>query len=146
MHPFIHIAVFALLLVRPAFAVVVLHGENDYWRCVVSDAEQKHWAAQSAYRRTAINKAYDACKKMSDKPSSCKAAVENCEAFINGLTTRPMWQCMALDFYANPFTSNIYKRKYDAALAAQAYCKDNSDYPDSCYINLITCENLNKRI
>lgn len=146
MHRFTYRLILGLMVTQPLFAAVVLHGENDYWKCVVSDAEHKQYAAQSAYKRTALNKAYDDCKKTSQHPASCKAAIENCEAFIDGLTTRPMWQCVALDFYANPFVSNIYRHKYDAAFAAQAYCRDNSEYPDSCYINLITCGNLNKRI
>jgi len=134
-----------ILFAPPLFAAKVLEGVNDYWKCVVYDSKQTQWAATSTYRLSAINKAYEACKKQSAVPSSCKAAKENCEAYINGMTTRPMWQCMALDFEANPFFSNIYRKKYDAALAARAYCKENSELPDSCYINLITCENLNDR-
>lgn len=117
----------------------------DYWRCAVIDNSTTQWTAQNSYRLTAINRAYDACKKQSQEPGSCKASKEGCEAYVNGFMVSPIWQCTGLDFDANVFQSNVYRKKYDAALAAKAYCRDNSDYPDSCYVRLIGCENLNKR-
>ncbi len=136
------------LLILPAVsasAARVMDGQENYWRCVVYDSSSKHWTVQDSYQRSALNKAYTACKKQSQNPASCKAARENCDAYIDGLTTSPMWRCMALDFFANPFYSHVYKRKTDAALAARSYCEHNSQHPESCYIHLFTCSNLNSR-
>ncbi len=138
---------FLCLFIAPQlFAAKVLDEANSYWLCAVYDRTEKNWSARSNYRLTAINKAYEACKKESEQPASCKAAKEHCEAYVGGLPTSPLWQCTALDFYANPYVSIVYKKKYDAALASRAFCEDNSDYPESCYINLIACENLNERM
>lgn len=133
-----------LLSSMPLFAAGTMPS-GQYWQCAVSDGDHKEWMANSSYQLTAINKAYDACKKESQNPESCKASKEACDAYLDGYMVSPIWQCTALDFYANAFKSNVYKKKYDAALAAQAYCQDNSDSPDSCYVRLFGCENLNKR-
>ncbi len=37
----------------------------------------------------------------------------------------------------------VYTVREDAALAAQTSCKRESSIPETCYINLITCVNLN---
>lgn len=118
---------------------------SNYWYCSASDAEDKEWTVTSGYELAAINKAFDACKKESRMPATCKVAKENCEVFVNGLSTRPMWRCTALDQTAQPWRSNVYSQRDDAALAAKAYCQDESSLPDTCYINLITCRNLNSR-
>ncbi len=59
------------------------------------------------------------------------------------MSTTPMWICTALDFTAEPWQSNLYPHRDDAALAAKDYCKQNSNVPDTCYINMVTCRNLN---
>lgn len=115
---------------------------SDYWQCTSSDGEDKQWVVNSSYERQAINKAFDACKKESRLPESCKTAHAACEAFVNGLSTRPLWQCTALDRFAKPWISNHYRHRDDAAIAAKAYCEEKSRAPDSCYINLLTCRNL----
>lgn len=131
----------AIFFTSPSMAAEIALG--NYWRCTAQDAENKEWLAISNYEISAINKAFDDCKKQSKTPSSCKTAKEACEAFINGISTRPMWRCVALDQKAKTWPSNIYIHRDDAALAAKAYCQQNSVYPDTCYINLITCKNLN---
>ena len=118
---------------------------SDYWRCTAFDAENKKWTVISGYELAATNKAFDACKKQSNVPSSCKTSRETCEAFIRGMSTRPMWRCTALDHMAEAWRSNGYRHRDDAALAAKAYCREGSSYPDTCYINMITCRNLNSR-
>ncbi|CDZ78409.1 hypothetical protein BN59_02719 [Legionella massiliensis] len=118
---------------------------GNFWRCSTSDAEQKEWTVDSSYEISAINKSYDDCKKLSNVPTSCKSSKEACEMFLNGLTTRPMWRCTALDQMAKVWASNIYKHRDDAAIAAKAFCQQGSSFPDTCYINLMTCKNLNSR-
>lgn len=132
------------------FHSIVLFADNpelagDYWQCLVQDAAGKEWSELSSYKLAAINRALDNCKKQSAFPETCKSSQANCEAFIDGHSTRPMWRCMALDFMGNPWYSNLYRQSDDAALAAKAYCRDNSESPDSCYINFITCANMNAR-
>lgn len=55
-----------------------------------------------------------------------------------------MWRCTAIDITAQPWESNFYSNRDDAALAAQAYCKENSTLPATCYINMVTCANKMK--
>lgn len=120
-----------------------LHAEgSDFWQCSSSDGEDKQWVVNSDYKRQALNKAFDACKKESRIPETCKTTQAACEAFINGVSTRPLWQCTALDRFAKRWISNAYQHRDDAAIAAKAYCEEQSRAPDSCYINLLTCRNL----
>lgn len=118
---------------------------GNFWRCTTYDAENKQWAVNSSYEITAINKSYDECKKESNIPTSCKTAKEACEMFLNGVTTHPMWRCTALDQMAKLWPSNIHTHRDDAAIAAKAYCEQGSAFPDTCYINLMTCKNFNSR-
>lgn len=120
-------------------------GNNDknFWRCKAIDSSQTSWSAESSFERAAINKAYHACKKQSRYPKSCKTAREYCDAYVNGINTTPMWRCTALDQMAKAWLSAIYRKRDDAAIGAREYCKSKSSMPDSCYINLLTCRNLN---
>ncbi|WP_133127790.1 hypothetical protein [Legionella nagasakiensis] len=122
---------------------VILKGDDSYWQCSAYDQENNQWIAKSPYERTAINKAYDACKKQSRAPKTCKTAKESCDAIVKGRNIRPMWRCTALDSMAKAWMSDIYRHRDDAALGAKAYCQQRSTVPASCYINLLTCKNLN---
>lgn len=114
-----------------------------YWQCSVYDGAGKQWMVQSSYQLAAINRAFDACKKQSQHPATCKSSKEDCDAFVNGRSTRPLWQCTALDHTGTPWPSNLYPQRDDAALAAKAFCQHNNGSPDTCYVNLITCKNIN---
>lgn len=119
--------------------------EQD-WRCTAHDRENLHWLAQSGWERSSRNMALDLCKKNSKYPGSCIAETDNCELFVNGLTTRPMWRCLALDIMAKPWpSSEISQHRDHAALSAKAHCERKSGYPDTCYVNLMTCKNINER-
>jgi hypothetical protein len=120
-----------------------LSDKSDYWQCTTMDSEDQQWVATNTYKRAAANIAYSSCKKQSRTPTTCKASKEACEHIINGLTDKPLWQCTALDQLAKPWSSDIYTQRYDAALAAKAYCQENSTVPGTCYINLLTCVNKN---
>lgn len=125
------------LLLQPVIA--------DTIQCTAYDAENKQWVVSSNYQLTSINRAFDICKKQSKVPASCKISKEDCEVFIDGMSTRPMWRCMALDQAAVSWFSNIYTHRDDAALAAKAYCRERSTLPETCYIHIFTCRNLNAR-
>jgi len=116
---------------------------GNYWQCSTIDSENKSWTEQGAYELTATNRAFAKCKKESNYPTTCKTSKNNCEQYINGITTRPMWQCIALDQNAKRWPSNYYYQRDDAAIAAKAYCQDKSSLPETCYVNLITCRNMN---
>lgn len=118
---------------------------GNFWRCSANDAEHREWIFDSSYEISAINRSFEECKKQSNIPASCKSSKESCEMFLNGLTTRPMWRCTALDQMAKVWLSNIYKQRDDAAIAAKTFCQQGSSFPDTCYINLMTCKNLNGR-
>jgi hypothetical protein len=128
-----------------SFWTYALYASPDHWKCSVTDMANKTWTVDHQYQRSAINMALDACKKQSTTPGSCKAAKEACELFINGKSNRASWQCTALDQAAKPWVSNTYSQRADAAIAAKDYCKENSSAPGSCYVNLVTCKNLNGR-
>lgn len=134
-----------LLLCQPILANTSNVSVN-YWQCTTMDAESKTWLAEGHYQLTAINHAFAKCKKESAYPTTCKTSKNNCEHFINGQSTKPMWRCVALDSAANIWPSNLYTVRDDAALAGLAYCKDNSNIPASCYMNMITCRNLNAKL
>jgi hypothetical protein len=121
-----------------------LTGNNSYWQCTTEDKTNKQWTAKSGYQKMALNLSYDACKKQSQYPDSCKASNNNCEGFYLGMSTKPLWRCTALDRTAIPWQSNFYSQRDDAALAAQAFCKNKSTVPETCYVNMVTCRNLNE--
>ena len=127
------------------FSPFLMADDLNYWQCTAHDAQNKQWTVSNSYQLTAINKAFDACKKASQIPGSCKSSREDCDFFLHGVSTRPMWQCPALDAEAKVWRSNIYIHADDAALAAKAYCHSKSDLPDTCYTYLFMCRNLNSR-
>jgi hypothetical protein len=126
--------------------IVIKSVSDNYWQCTSSDKEHNQWLAKSQFELSATNRAMEACKKQSQYPQSCKAPKESCDAIINGYSTRPMWQCTALDVMAKPWRSSFYVQRDDAALGAKNYCRQKSSLPDTCYINLLTCNNLNERM
>lgn len=114
----------------------------DTWQCTASDAQEKQWVIHSTYERQATNEAYALCKKESQVPHTCRVAHEACEPFVNGVSIKPLWKCTALDRLSKPWVSIAYANRDDAAIAAKAYCQEQSQAPDSCYINLLTCKNI----
>ena len=134
-----------VLLLSGLSTLAIADNTENNWECRVQDSTQTQWVGKGTYERSATNKALAACKKESKSPETCKAAKENCEVFVNGKSTRPMWRCTALDQFAKVWRSSIYPHRDDAALGAKAYCQENSGMPDSCYINLMMCKNLNER-
>lgn len=118
---------------------------SQYWECSAHDEYYKEWKIQSTHQQMAINQVLDVCKKQSRAPTSCKVAKEFCDSFINGKSSHPMWKCTALDDHAKKWPSNIYTKRDDAAIAALDYCKEQSAFAESCYINLLTCRNLNDK-
>lgn len=130
--------------ITPTFAAE-LAPDSNFWRCSAYDAENLEWVIESGYKLTAINKAFDDCKKQSKFPKSCKVAKDTCELFVNGITTRPMFQCTALDRLARRWLSSIYYHPDEAAFAAKAHCQQNSSLPETCYVYMLTCRNLNPR-
>lgn len=115
----------------------------NYWKCTTQDQEKKQWASTNNYKKIALNVAVDKCKKESRAPSTCTLSKTTCVQFHNGVNTTPLWECTALDDNAEPWVNNPNPQKEDAALAAKSYCQENSKLPDTCYINLITCININ---
>ncbi|STX51370.1 Uncharacterised protein [Legionella busanensis] len=115
------------------------------WHCTAEDGANRQWLAISSYQRAAINKAIDVCKNESQYPETCKISKSNCELYVNGVSTTPAWQCTALDQMAQVWRSNSYANRDDAAIAAREYCQQRSGFPDTCYVNLLTCKNINLR-
>lgn len=135
---------FVILLSIPisSFAVTI-DPNGNYWQCKSNDATDTYWESKNIYQKIALNFSFAKCKKNSKVPATCKTSVANCARFVAGVNVMPMWECTAFDKEAFAWTSNQYPHREDAALAAQAYCKQKSPIPETCYINLITC--LNKQ-
>lgn len=133
---YLHSTLFFLLI----FISSPIWAAADYWQCAAHDDEKKQWLAISAYQRVATHKAFEACKKESRIPASCKTTNESCEPPENVDNNKQGWQCTALDLAAKAWASKVHSSKDDAALDAKAYCQEHSSTPDSCYINLLTCQ------
>lgn len=134
-----------VLLCLPCSGFSASENENStYWQCITQDKANKQWTARNSYQKVALNIAFSMCKKESEFPTSCKASKSNCEGFYMGMSTKPLWRCTAMDQTAAPWNSNFYSQRDDAALAAKAYCRENSSVPDTCYINMVTCKNFNE--
>ena len=116
---------------------------TNYWQCSSMDANSRIWTQQSQYELTASSRAYESCKKESALPKTCKITKNDCEQFIDGITTRPMWRCVALDQRAKRWPSQYYINADEAAVAAKNACQQQSKAPSTCYVNLITCRNVN---
>ena len=125
-------------------SAMVMSGAQSQWLCNAYDDQNKQWMASNTYKQVAINKAYDACKKESRDPESCKAANEYCEALIKGKAVHPQWRCSALDHQSNVWVGDVYTNRHDAAAGAHEYCVARTSTPDSCYVNLLTCNYLNE--
>jgi hypothetical protein len=122
---------------------VFSNSTGSYWQCTTHDNTNKTWVAINNYQKMALNIAFDVCKKESQFPKTCKTSNRDCEGFINGVSTKPYWHCTALDQTAAPWQSDYYSDRDDAALGAKAFCKNYSSVPDTCYVNFITCININ---
>ena len=137
--------VYLLLFLLPTTGITApLPETGSFWQCTIQDKAHKTWSAKSPYQKVAIILAFENCKKESADPKSCATSATNCEGFYLGMSTNPMWQCTALDLTAAFWTSNFYTNREDAALAAKDFCKQKSTVPESCYINLVTCRNMNE--
>ena len=142
--PYIALMACFMLLCQPLWADESKVPTGSYWQCRAQDAANQEWVSEADYQLMATNQAYAACKKASAYPKTCKTSKNACEAFINGHTTRPMWRCIALDRLSKRWSSNIYSNPDDAALAAKAYCQDKSQVPETCYVHVFTCRNINE--
>lgn len=127
---------FLMLLPLNAFS------SGNFWQCTARDVANNEWKGDSEYKLSAINKSFDACKKASEAPQTCKTSQQDCEPMVNGVSTRPLWHCTAYDQMAAAWESNLYQQRDDAAIAAKAYCEQSSGFPDTCFINLMTCNSV----
>lgn len=127
------------LLLIPCFQQAhALRGANSFWQCASYDQSGKQWIAKNSFQRVALNKAFELCKRNSQEPGSCEVAQEFCEASINGHQT-PKWQCSAFDKMAHVWKSDLYRYRNDAAIGAKLLCQNQSAFPGSCYVRLMTC-------
>jgi hypothetical protein len=131
----------SLLSIIILFVVQISFATQSVWQCTSQDKMNQSWSVQNNFQKVAFNLALTRCKKESQLPLTCSRKKTNCTRTYEGSDSNPMWECTALDDAANPWRSNPYLSRDDAALAAQAYCKEKSRLPDTCFINLITCKN-----
>lgn len=134
-----------LFIFTPLIGFTMPSNDTTYWVCKTMDNNNLEWIVKNKYKKIATNLAFDACKKQSKNPKSCKTSANDCEGFQNGFSTKPLWQCSALDKGTGLWKSNYYAHRDDAAIAAKDYCKTQSTIPETCYVNLIGCINANTR-
>lgn len=130
-----------LLLTNLAFAA---NNNSSYWQCTTRDEHNWVWTAKSNFKKTSTNLAYAACKKHSQSPKTCNTTADNCDYINKGLSTRPLWRCTAVDLTAMSWKSAYYRQRLDAAMGAQQFCHHKSSVPSTCYVNTVTCSNLNE--
>ena len=124
---------------------LLLANSENTWSCTAKDIDKKTWSVTHMYQKPAMTIALSACKKQSRMPTSCKLKESDCELLVNGISTKPIWQCEALDETGVPFEGKLNPDRDTAALSAKANCKENSSVPDSCYIYPFTCTNLQEQ-
>ncbi len=120
----------------------LLAAPGTNWFCTSKDIDKKTWSVNHVYQKPAIAMALDACKKQSRQPTTCKLRESDCELTVNGVSTRPIWACEAIDGIGQSFPGKLNPDRDTAALSARAECRENSSVPDSCYIHPFTCVNL----
>lgn len=133
-----------LLIVIPLSGYSLPDPQEDHWVCKAHDNAHLEWTVKGSYQKIALNLAFEACKKQSKSPISCKISPEDCEGFHLGSSTKPYWRCAALDSMDGYWPSNYYRQRDDAIYAAKAYCKSKSSIPETCYVNVVTCANVNE--
>jgi hypothetical protein len=117
----------------------------NFWKCEAEDITHKSWVVQHEYRRVAITISFDQCKKESTEPRTCRTSKTGCYFFADGIDMTPLWRCMALDQLSKTWYSNLYTTRDDAALGARSYCQQRSGFPDTCYVNLLTCKTIESK-
>lgn len=133
-----------LILISASFTSFAESNDN-YWECSSHDAENANWTSRSIYQKIALNFSFAECKKNSKVPASCEISNDNCAKFTQGVNVIPTWQCTSFDKKALAWKGHRYENREDAALAAQARCKQRSSVPSTCFINLVACLNKNER-
>ena len=116
------------------------------WKCISHDNSNTSWSTTNHYKKVALSLAFEQCKKQSYQPASCRIQAEDCHYYSDGRDTTPMWQCTAVDEEAEGYTGTAYPNRIDAAFGSMAHCKQMSSSPDTCFINMITCININDRM
>jgi hypothetical protein len=112
-----------------------------YWQCSSSDNANNQWTSKSANKRAALNISFEACKKESEIPTTCKSS-DSCDGINRlGTITKPKVNCTAFDRLGQAWVSYVNTQGEDAAMAAKDYCQKNSVLPYTCYVNLVTCAN-----
>ena len=139
------------------FASTILWAEendadNNYWQCHAEDSKQTNWIVKNKYKLVASNKALEECKKESEKPLSCGVNDDDCNyisANDDDEQTKPnnkneLWKCTALDKNSEEWDNVPNNSRDEAAINAKINCQNQSKDSDSCYINLLTCKNINE--
>lgn len=132
-----------LLCTSILYGPAALADDQNYWECEAHDKASQTWTNRHYYQLSALNKALAACKKSSTVPKTCKTSRADCDHIVNGRSTRPLWQCSSIDSQGVSWKSNLYPQRDDAALAAKAYCQQNSKKPSTCLVEFLTCKNVN---
>ena len=135
-----NICLFLLLTGCSSAFTAPLTDLRGYWKCVSQDAKNKRWLSESNFQKSALNKAFAACKKNSIMPLSCNKLASNCEGYNQKKESAGNWQCSALDKNADIWQSNFSALRDEAATGARNYCKSKSAVPDTCYINWSSCD------
>lgn len=136
-----HLSLLIALILMP-MSCLALRGDNSNWQCSAYDDNHKQWIVYSKYLRSALNKAKQTCIQKSQLPSSCTVAKEYCEMMVNNQVFRSHWQCTAFDKMGGYWRSDTFQTRNDAIDGAHLICKQQSGFPSSCYVRIMTCKNV----
>lgn len=121
-----------------------LADSDNYWQCTLRDATKQVWQTRNIYRQMAVIQSLAECKKASTIPRSCRLNAMSCEHFISGVSSNPLWRCVALDRTATAWPSDFSNSRIQAAFSAKDFCKQRSIVPETCYLNFVTCATQNE--
>ncbi|MCE3045753.1 hypothetical protein [Legionella sp. 16cNR16C] len=116
---------------------------KEIWHCHAHDYTDQRFIALSSNEWTALRNAKLLCKSQSKQPKTCTISREDCDAMVNGVSVRPLWQCTAMDSLAHVWKSGIYRVADNAINGAKTRCYSHSAVPSTCHVNHLTCKNLN---
>lgn len=138
-------------LITTALILISITGLNfassNEWHCLIIDSDNKPYEASSDYKQTALNRAFEACKKNSQDPATCKLAQSRCVGGnqVNGSPDiQQVWRCSALDNQAVLWKAESSAGPDRALLRAKARCMRESPVPLTCYAYHMFCKNITK--
>lgn len=128
------VAIFIPMMMSSLFA--------STWTCQIADKNGTIWEGKHRYQLPAKMNALHLCKNESRSPMSCVRTKETCTETEEEVSSKSYWQCTAFDQMGKEWSAEPLKNRDDAAIQAKESCLNESGFPDTCYVNLLTCRDI----